>query len=76
MQFTKRVSRILFPAAVLTILAGCGNNGNLNDGAEATQEISVPAAAHQTHWSYEGETSPEHWAELDQLFTTCSTGSA
>lgn len=76
MQINKWGLRLLFPAAVLTVMAGCGNNSNLNHGAEATHEASVPAAAHQTHWSYEGDTSPEHWAELDQLFTTCSTGTA
>lgn len=32
-------------------------------------------AAEKGHWSYEqGQTSPEHWGELDEKFTTCKTG--
>jgi len=26
------------------------------------------------HWSYEGQSSPEHWADLGQAFQTCKTG--
>ncbi|WP_370255880.1 carbonic anhydrase [Erwinia sp. 198] len=26
------------------------------------------------HWSYEGQGSPEHWAELGDAFQTCKTG--
>lgn len=26
------------------------------------------------HWSYDGETGPEHWAKLSPEFATCSTG--
>ena len=29
---------------------------------------------HGGHWSYEGETGPEHWAELSQDFVACKTG--
>lgn len=49
------------------------------EGHTATTEHSsgsqpAAAGAHQTHWSYEGETSPEHWAELDELFAPCEVG--
>ncbi|MNC05239.1 Carbonic anhydrase precursor [compost metagenome] len=74
MQINKR--GLLFTVIVLTAVAGCGNNSNPSHNAEAVKEASVPVSAHQTHWSYEGDTSPEHWAELDQLFTACSTGTA
>ncbi len=30
---------------------------------------------HKLHWSYEGETSPEHWAEIDKNFFLCKEGS-
>jgi carbonic anhydrase len=32
--------------------------------------------AHGAHWSYEGETGPAHWAELDPACTACSEGKA
>lgn len=75
MSLNKRLSQILFPVMIMSVMAGCGGN-NQNGKAEGTQEPPATASAHQAHWSYEGETSPEHWAELDELFTTCSTGKA
>lgn len=31
--------------------------------------------AHQhAHWSYEGKTGPEHWAELDEAYKLCGIG--
>ncbi|MGN7762619.1 carbonic anhydrase [Paenibacillus sp. 22594] len=75
MSLSKRLSQILFPVMVMSVMAGCGDNTQ-NSEAASKQEPSTPISAHQAHWSYEGETSPEHWAELDKLFTTCSTGKA
>ncbi|WP_054939519.1 carbonic anhydrase [Paenibacillus ihuae] len=75
MRINKWIPRILFPVMVMSVIAGCGNNAPNNE-AEGTNAPSPAAGAHQAHWSYEGDTSPEHWAELDQLFTTCSTGTA
>ena len=36
----------------------------------------VPAAESEAevHWSYSGETGPEHWGELDPEFLVCSQG--
>ena len=31
-------------------------------------------SAHASHWSYEGEGSPEHWGELDEAYKTCQKG--
>lgn len=81
MHLKRWVSAILFPALVMSVMAGCGNHAPDNETqvtGNAPAETTAPAkaSAHQAHWSYEGETSPEHWAELDQLFTTCSTGKA
>lgn len=29
---------------------------------------------HSAHWSYTGETSPEHWADLDDAYSLCRSG--
>lgn len=54
-------------------------------GACSEKTIEIPnteesegkeAQSTQTaHWSYEGETGPEHWGELDQANSTCVNGS-
>lgn len=31
-------------------------------------------AAGKAHWKYSGDEGPEHWGELDNSYTTCSTG--
>jgi carbonic anhydrase len=37
---------------------------------------TTPAGAdeHAAHWSYSGETGPEHWASEDAAFATCGSG--
>lgn len=39
-----------------------------NAGTEVTKVNS-------SHWSYEGETSPEHWGEIDPAYSACVNGS-
>ena len=34
----------------------------------------ISASAFASHWSYEGEGSPEHWGELDEAYKTCQNG--
>lgn len=34
----------------------------------------LPLTAMASHWSYEGEGSPEHWAELNSEYKTCQKG--
>ncbi|MDY1038005.1 carbonic anhydrase family protein [Lelliottia sp. CFBP8978] len=34
----------------------------------------MSVSAYASHWSYEGEGSPEHWGELDESFKTCQMG--
>ena len=34
----------------------------------------ISVSAYASHWSYEGEGSPEHWGELDDAYKTCQSG--
>lgn len=34
----------------------------------------ISASAFASHWSYEGEGSPQHWGELDEAYKTCQSG--
>jgi carbonic anhydrase len=35
---------------------------------------ATPAKPPAKHWTYSGEEGPEHWAELDPAYKTCSAG--
>lgn len=72
-------------AALLTAalaLTACGQNTAPTaerpaaDAASAPAASSVPSAAEPTsvHWSYEANTGPDHWAELESGFATCKIG--
>jgi len=41
----------------------------------ATAGAAHPAPAHgKAHWTYEGESGPEHWGEMSAEFAACSAG--
>jgi carbonic anhydrase len=40
-----------------------------------TAGAGLAADAHKPHWSYEGNTGPANWAQLDQQFAACAAGS-
>jgi carbonic anhydrase len=56
----------------LSMLLGMGTIG-LADESPATSQDKESHGTHG-HWSYEGETGPEHWSELDPEFTACAKG--
>src|SRR5262245_23603486 len=42
--------------------------------ALALGALGVALAQEGVHWSYEGESGPEHWGDLSPEYTTCSQG--
>ena len=46
----------------------------LNTGCTQHNENIEHTSAHHTHWGYEGEVSPTHWASLNEKFAMCSNG--
>ena len=61
----------LFCAATIFIVA-CEPRENQETVADM-DENSV-SAAHEVHWSYEGDEAPEHWADLSPDFALCRDG--
>ncbi|MFM9280992.1 carbonic anhydrase [Paenibacillus jiagnxiensis] len=64
---------------VLVFMAGCeqqpnqtleANTGGNSSGA---QMASAPQPS-PAHWTYEGDTGPEHWGELDEDYLVCKNG--
>lgn len=50
------------------------NKKHLLSALTALCVSSSALAGSHAHWSYSGETGPEHWGELDPAFAACSAG--
>lgn len=62
---------VLIPAALaLMVTASCGTEKKAEAAEELKTEKAEPAVeekkAEPKHWSYDGESSPEHWAEIEK----------
>lgn len=55
-------------------VVGCGSDAGHDAAPTAT--ASHESGTHQIHWSYDGETGPEHWADLSPDYAMCREGSA
>lgn len=65
-------------AASALLAAGCGQGQEASAPTPPTaedQQTSAGPAPEEASWSYEGETGPENWAELEADYATCGTGS-
>jgi len=54
--------------------AGCG--ADVGHDAVPTATASHESGTHQIHWGYDGETGPDHWADLSPDYAMCREGSA
>jgi carbonic anhydrase len=41
---------------------------------EKSPEKGSPSGHGEAHWEYNGPKGPEHWGEMDEKFSTCSSG--
>lgn len=71
----------VLPGAALILLAAPALAGSAHAPAPhaatgKASAASAPAPAGQTaaHWSYSGETGPDHWGDLSEPFKTCKLG--
>lgn len=67
-------------AFFVALVTSCSSNSPSEAPVAATSEpVSAPAAEPSAapvhaHWSYEGETGPEHWGSLSPDFALCAQG--
>ncbi|MGF7031090.1 carbonic anhydrase [Paenibacillus mucilaginosus] len=72
---------LLLSASLALALSACGANSaapaepsKAEPPAPKTETPKKTETTHAAHWSYEGNTGPAHWAELDQTFAACANG--
>lgn len=58
-------------AAAAVLLGGCSQD---QDTVAESPVTSADEPTQEAAWSYEGDTGPEDWAELDPEYATCSAG--
>ena len=72
-------SRTVLAATCLgLVLAGCSQGGPARSAGDAGAESTVPseddAPRAGQEWSYDGDTGPQEWAELDAAYEACGQG--
>ncbi len=61
---------------IVTAAAGVALAFFLTSTRAEEHSTSPDASAHGAHWSYEGDTGPAHWAELEPDYALCKDGKA
>lgn len=72
----KSVSRVLSIVLVSLAISACTQPAVVtNQPTEAPQATHGASDEHnQVHWTYDGETGPEHWGAINPEYVECSTG--
>jgi len=78
----RKFAYVAVAAGMSSFVVSCGGGQTSNtheghdhaagDSAHAATEEKHESKEHKPHWSYEGETGPEKWAQLCSDFTDCS----
>ncbi len=63
-QFSRAFTVIVI-GATSALLVGCNDDGGETESSGGEQEV---------HWSYEGDSGPDHWGELSDDFALCASG--
>ncbi|MGM0877554.1 MAG: carbonic anhydrase [Bacillota bacterium] len=69
--------KLIYPFLAVSLSFSLGACSEKTKETTGTNESEVKEAysIHTAHWSYEGETGPEHWGELDKANSACVNGS-
>ncbi|MDQ0243353.1 carbonic anhydrase [Bacillus fengqiuensis] len=63
-----------FLAVSLSFSLGACSEQTKETAAPKEEQATEAYGTHTAHWSYEGETGPEHWGELDPSYSACING--
>ncbi len=63
-------------AAAAKAAPGGGHHQPMMEKHHDGPKHAKKAAHHKAHWSYEGDTGPEHWGSLSPDYALCGTGKA
>ena len=80
MMPAKKIFYLVFISFSILSLAACSSASPDLTKNEAAKEVMAKEVekssngAHTTHWTYEGETGPEHWGDLNPDFAACTNG--
>jgi carbonic anhydrase len=73
-MFANRFQALL-PIVLVFFGAACASSAHSPEPASAVAEpAQAPAGPVHAHWSYEGETGPEHWGSLSPDYALCAQG--
>ncbi|RBW68471.1 carbonic anhydrase [Bacillus taeanensis] len=76
-------TQLFFTLLLCILLAACSQENQESESTTAPAETTANAPTHEedktpeqqdVHWSYEGETGPEHWGELHPDYALCTNG--
>jgi carbonic anhydrase len=70
----KKVFYSILFACLLLSLAACSSKTADVPKEEKVQEEKKTTEVQPSHWSYEGETGPEYWGDLDPTNAACTNG--
>jgi len=68
---------MLYKTHAIAIIAALGlqvTTCNADDNNEISVDENAQETSQDTHWSYEGDTGPEHWGSLSEEYAACATG--
>ncbi|EIJ79853.1 carbonic anhydrase alpha type [Bacillus methanolicus PB1] len=71
----KKILIYPFLAVSLSLSLGACSEKTAETTGTNQSEAKEVKSTHTVHWSYKGETGPEHWGELDPANSTCVNGS-
>ncbi len=65
---------MLYKNLAIAIITALGLQMSICNANDKTDESVDKKSSHDMHWSYQGDTGPEHWGSLSEKYAACATG--